>query len=130
MASRGSKAKNGHVTTFEYSTISINNLGIKILKGNGSNHSLPDFSHTPNSVYAKIREDGSLHEMRIYNENCYPVIEIACHPEPKINNGNREPIVHYHSYNGLNRECAHKITQDIKQKYCQYLKEYDLYDKC
>ena len=56
MASRGSKAKNGHVTTDEYSTESVTKTGVKILKGKGRNHSLPDYSHSPSSIYAKLKK--------------------------------------------------------------------------
>ncbi len=130
MASRGSKAKNGHVTTDEYSTESVTENGVKILKGNGNNHSLPDYSHSVNSVYAKLGKDGSLREMRFYDSHGNPVSEIAYHGEPKLNHGKKEPIVHYHTYEGLVRSPAVRITDEIKDKYAIYLKEFDLYDKC
>lgn len=130
MASRGSEAKNGHVTTDEYSTESVTENGVKILKGNGRNHSLPDYSHSPNSVYAKLKKDGTLHEMRFYDSKGNPVLEIAHHGEPNLNRGNKDPIVHYHTYDGLARSPAARMTGEIKEKYAKYLKEFDLYDKC
>ncbi len=43
--------------------------GVKVLKGIGGKHSLPEESHTSN-VYIKLKPDGSFHEMRIYlNKN-------------------------------------------------------------
>lgn len=133
MSSRGSLAKNGHITTNEYRTIEITELEVKILEGLDNNHSLPDYSHTPNSIYAKLKSDGkTLHEMRFYDEKGNPIIEIAYHPEPNINNGNRENVVHYHLFDGLNRSepTLVKTHPEIKEKYKKYLKEFDLYDKC
>ncbi len=130
MASRGSKAKNGHITMNEYSTERVTENGVKILTGNGNNHSLPDYSHTPNSVYAKLNKYGLLHEMRFYDAKGNIVLEIAYHSEPSLNNGNKEPVAHYHVYDGLMRSKAEKITMEIKDKYAEYLKEFDLYDKC
>lgn len=130
MASRGSKAKNGHVTTDEYATDSVTESGVKILKGKGGRHSLPDYSHSPNSIYAKLTENGILREMRFYDSDGNPVLEIAYHCEPKLSNGSKEKIVHCHSYDGLMRTKAARITNQIKEKYAEYLKEFDLYDKC
>jgi hypothetical protein len=136
MSSRGSYAVNGHVTTSEYTTIYVDNAGGKVLKGTSSkSHSLPDFAHTPNSVYVKLKKDGkTLHEMRFYDDKGHPIIEIAYHPEPKINNGNREDsIVHFHLYDSkLGRNYVYRMYEhpDIKEKYAKYLKEYGLYDKC
>lgn len=130
MASRGSKARNGFVTANEYSTESMTKSGVKVLKGNGYNHSLPDYSHSPKSIYAKLKRDGSLHEMRFYDAKGSPIIEIANHPEPKINNGSRDPVVHYHLYNGVTRSNAERLTKTIREKYAKYLKEFNLYDKC
>jgi hypothetical protein len=132
MSSRGSRATNGHVTTSEYTTYSITNTGVKILKGIGNNHSLPDYSHSPNSIYAKLKKDGkTLHEMRFYDKNGNPIIEIGYHPEPIINNGDRVMnILHYHVYSGLDRINVERMSDhpDVKEKYSIYLKEFDLYD--
>ena len=134
MSSRGSFAKNGHVTTSEYQTIKVTSSGVKILKGYGSNHSLPEYSHTPNSVYAKMNPDGSLRTLRFFNDKGYPVFEIGNHPESHINYGNKkDPVVHFHFFNGVNREeNAYRMDQHpkIKEKYKSFLKEFDLYDKC
>ena len=130
MSSRGSKIKNGFVTTTEYSTLytSINN--VKILNGIGYKHSLPDFSHSSNAIYAKIRENGSLQEIRFYDSQGWPIIEIAYHPEPNIYFGSRDCVVHCHFYDGLARSKAQRITHELKEKYSMYLKEFNLYDKC
>ena len=130
MSSRGSRIKNGYITTSEYITKFITANNVKILVGVGSKHSLPDFSRSSNAVYAKVRDNGSLQEIRFYDAFGWPIIEIAYHPEPKINNGSRDSVVHYHLYNGLDRRNASLLTEELKQKYAKYLKEFNLYDKC
>ena len=135
MSSRGSRARNGHVTTHEYDTSHVTNYGVKILNGTSNQyHSLPDYSHSPNAVYAKMKSDGkTLHELRIYDKNGNPIIEIAYHPEPKINNGDRQTnIVHFHMFDGLKRSDAQRMDthMNIKEKYAIYLKEFGLYEKC
>ena len=65
MSSRGSIAKNGHVANHEYDTKSITPSGVKILSGRSKQyHSLPDYSHSPNAAYAKMKPDEkTLHEL-------------------------------------------------------------------
>lgn len=133
MSSRGSFAKNGHVTTNEYKTIKVTSSGVKILEGYGNNHSLPEYSHSPNSIYAKMNPDGSLRTLRFFDEKGYPIFEIGYHPEPAINNGSKEPVVHFHLFNGINRdENVYRMDQypEIKEKYKLFLEEFSLYDKC
>lgn len=131
MSSRGSFAINGHVTTKNYKTDMITESGVKVLSGIGNNHSLPELSHTPNSIYDKLKKDDVLHELRFFDSQGYPIFEIAYHPEPNINNGNRiENIVHYYTFNGLNRKPAKILDEIIKKRYSKYLKEFGLYDKC
>lgn len=134
MSSRGAVILNGHFGTDEYRTIYVTDSGAKILEGNDKkHHSLPDYAHTPNSVYVKMKYDGvTLHEMRFYDDERKPIIEIAYHPEPKINNGSRGDIVHFHIYHGLDRDEPIRMDEhpEIKQKYAKYLKEFGLYDLC
>ena len=135
MSSRGSFAKNGHVTTNEYKTIKVTSSGTKILEGYGTNHSLPDYAHTPGSIYVKLKKDKkTLHEMRFYDDKGFPIIEIAYHPEPKINNGDRRnSIVHYHTFDGIDHNSVpHRMNEhpEVKEKYKLFLEEYELYDKC
>lgn len=128
MSSRGSVAKNGHVTTDNYNTVSYV-LDAKVLSGNGNNHSLPDYSHSKNTAYIKLKPDGTLHEIRFYGDNNTPIIEIAFHPEPQLNNGDKKySVLHYHTFNGLDRSKAQAMTKSIKEKYKDYLKEFGLYD--
>lgn len=134
LSSRGNFIKNGHAGTSEYKTIFVTENGVKILEGNGNNHSLPDYAHTPESIYAKMKSDGkTLHELRFYDKSGNPIIEIAYHPEPNINNGDRQTsVVHFHLYKGLIRMPAQLMSNnpEMKRKYAKYLKEFGLYDKC
>ncbi len=114
MASRGSVAKNKRFMSNEYKTIGVLPHGEEILEGCGKNHSMPDYSHSANSVYVIYRK-GVFHAMRVYGENHMPVIEIAHHPEPNINHGNRhDPVWHMHVFDKGDLE--HKPAQliDIK----------------
>lgn len=69
--------------------------------------------------------------MRFFGSDKYPLFEIANHPEPILNNGNREQnILHFHKFNGLERKDTVKMTDEVKEQYKDYLKEFGLYDKC
>lgn len=86
-----------------------------------------------NDVYAEkyIKDGKTLNEMRFYDKNGNPIIEIGYHPEPIINNGDRVTnILHYHVYSGLDRINVERMSDhpDVKEKYSIYLKEFDLYD--
>lgn len=89
--------KNCRITDEKYKTIQILQRGEKIIEGIGKqNHSIPDYSHSPNTIYI-IYKKGFFHAMRIYGDDHMPIIEIAYHPEPVINNGDREhSIWHMH----------------------------------
>ncbi len=130
MSSRGSFARNGRIMDEEYKTIEILRQGEKIIEGIGrQNHSMPDYSHSSNSIYI-IYKKGCFHAMRIYDEDHMPIIEIAYHPEPVLNNGDREHgIWHMHKYTkgSIERNNAELISDEVKIKYKEYLEdiEYD-----
>lgn len=129
MGSRGTKSKKGFIINDEYETEFITKNGIKVLKGKGKqNHSLPEFAHTTTSIYGKLSDDGkSLKEIRFFDKTTGKVIlELANHPEPSLNNGNREEkVLHYHTYNGLNRSNAILLSEhpEIVNKYFKYIEE-------
>ncbi len=133
MSSRGAKARNGHVTTDEY-RMKTNDSYIydaKILVGQHHEHSLPDYSHTPNSKYIKENPDGTFREMRIYDNTGQPILEIAYHPEESLTGDRHTRILHYHVYDSeLNRDpggvLSEKDHPDIYERYKKYLKEYGL----
>ena len=124
MASRGSVAKNSRITDEEYKTISILPHDEKVIEGIGSKHSMPDYSHSPNAVYI-IYKEGSFRAMRVYGEDHMPIIEIAYHPEPNLNNGDRQhKIWHMHNYIPiLNRQDPEFINDEVKKKYKELLED-------
>lgn len=125
MSSRGSVAKNGHYMNNEYWTSKVLPHGEEVLEGCGNNHSMPDYSYSPNSVYV-INKKGVFHAMRVYGEDHMPIIEIAFHPEPRLNNNDREHSVwhmHVFSKGSLEHSKAENISSKIKQKYRNFLED-------
>ena len=122
MGGRGTFASGNNVA-YTYETVG-NIEGVKILQGIGGKHSLPEEAHSSNS-YIKLKPDGTFHEMRIYDKDHYLVKEIAYHPEPNINGGNRsENVLHIHEYkrdNFKDRKPRLPTSEEIKT-YKKYLK--------
>lgn len=123
MGGRGTFAT-GKKVSYSYKTVAMIN-GVKVLEGFSGKHGLPEESHS-SSAYIKLNHDGTFKEMRIYDANHYTTIEIAYHPEPKLNNGNRsESILHVHEYSkpgDFKIRPAHKITKKEYEKYKPFLK--------
>ena len=133
MASRKAKSINGHVTTTEY-RLKNNKMvyDAKVLVGaDNHSHSLPDYSHSPNSIYIKENSDGTFREMRIYDSSGFPIVEIAYHPEAQLTGSRSGCVLHYHTFKpDLGRHPAVKLSPfengDLYEKYRKYLKEYGL----
>lgn len=86
---------------------------------------MPEYSHSPNAVYVIYRK-GVFHAMRIYGEDHMPIIEIAYHPEPNLNHGDREHGIWYmHEYEkgNLKHSRAELISNDVKKEYKDYLED-------
>lgn len=133
MSSRGSKTKNGHVTTNEYH-LKDNKMvfDAKVLVGTTKQqHGLPDYSRSPNSKYIKENSDGSFREMRVYGSDGFPLLEIGYHTEPNLTGNRYEKVLHYHTFDSnLKRKLGGKVSAtenaDIYDEYGKYLKEYGL----
>ena len=96
MGGRGTFAA-GNSVAYTYKTVGYVE-GVKVLQGLNGKHSLPEEAHS-SSAYIKLKPDGTFHEMRIYDKDHYLIKEIAYHPEPKLNSGNRfENVLHIHEY--------------------------------
>lgn len=122
MGGRGTFAS-GNKVEYTYETVDKVE-GIKVLKGIGGKHGLPEESHS-SDAYIKLKPNGTFHEMRIY-DNHYLLKEIAYHPEPRINNGNRiENVLHIHEYkrDNFNDRQPRLLTQREIKEYKKYLKE-------
>ena len=124
MSSRVSVAKNGHYMADEYETAEVLPHGEKVIEGLGRNHSMPDYSHSASAVYV-IRKKGRFHAMRVYGEDHMPIVEIAFHPEPNLNHGDRlHGIWHMHRYIPvLDRQDPEFISDEVKKKYKDYLED-------
>lgn len=122
MGGRGTFAAGNPVPYF-YETIGTIG-GIKVLQGVNGKHGLPEESHS-SRVYIKLKPDGTFHEMRIYDKDHYLVKEIAYHPEPSLNNGNRsENVLHIHEYkrDNFKDRSPRLLTPAEINKYRKYLK--------
>lgn len=122
MGGRGTFAA-GTEVAYTYQTVGIIE-GVKVLQGLNGKHGLPEEAHS-GMAYIKLKPDGTFHEMRIYDKDHYLVMEIAYHPEPKLNNGNRtENILHVHEYQKDNFKHRHArlLTEEEMKKYKKYFK--------
>ncbi len=123
MGGRGTYAS-GNDVTYTYETVGKIE-DVKVLQGIGGKHGLPEEAHS-SRAYIKLKPNGTFHEMRIYDEQHYLIKEIAYHPEPTLNDGNRvQNVLHVHEYadrNNLNIRPAHRITRQEYKIYRKYLK--------
>ena len=119
MGGRGTFAI-GNIVAFTYKTVGFIE-GVKILAGLNGKHGLPEEAHSSNA-YIKPKEDGTFHELRIYDNDHYLKYEIAYHPEPKIDSS-RKPVLHYHVYDReFHRSPALKLPKALKNHFKKYMK--------
>lgn len=122
MGGRGTFAS-GNTVSYNYQTVGTI-AGVKVLQGTNGKHGLPEESHSSNA-YIKLKPDGTFHEMRIYDKDHFLVKEIAYHPEPNLNSGNKsENVLHIHEYkrdNFRDRTPRLMTSEEVKQ-YKKYLK--------
>lgn len=122
MGGRGTFAT-GNDVDYTYETVGYIE-GVKVLQGLNGKHSLPEESHS-SSAYIKLKPDGTFHEMRIYDKDHYLIKEVAYHPEPKINGGNKsENVLHIHEYkrDNFKDRSPRFMTDDEIKKYKKHLK--------
>lgn len=123
MGGRGTYAVGNDV---EYTYQTVDKIeGVKVLEGLPGKHGLPEEAHS-SSAYIKLKPNGTFHEMRIYDKEHYLIKEIAYHPEPVLNHGNRtENVLHVHDYperDNFKYRPAHLITKEEYEIYKKYLK--------
>lgn len=119
MGGRGTYASGNNVPYTYITTSTIK--GVKVLSGLNGKHGLPEEAHSSHA-YIKLKPDGTFHEMRFYDKDHYLTIEIAYHPEPKLD-PSRKPVLHYHVYDrNFNRSNAKKMTKPMKKHFKKYLK--------
>lgn len=122
MGGRGTFAS-GNSVSYSYKTVDIIE-GVKVLAGVGGKHSLPEEAHS-SSAYIKLKPDGTFHEMRIYDKDHYLVKELAYHPEPGLNGGNRQDsILHIHEYkrNNFKDRSPRLPTEEEIRQFKKYLR--------
>lgn len=121
MGGRGTFAA-GNSVPYSYQTVDVIE-GVKVLKGIGGKHSLPEEAHS-SGAYIKLKPNGVFHEMRIYGNDHYLVKEIVYHPEPKLTGNRHESILHVHEYprDDFKGRTTRKITKEEYQKYRKFFK--------
>ena len=123
MGGRGTFAA-GNIVPYTYETIGKIE-GVKILQGIFGKHSLPEEAHS-STAYIKLKPNGTFHEMRFYDKEHYLTMEIAYHPEPALNKGNRtENILHVHVYpqhDNFKLRTTRRISKAEYEKYKKYFK--------
>ncbi len=104
--------------------------GVKVLKGLGGKHGLPEEAHSGNA-YIQLKPDGTFHELRLYDKQHYLTLEIAYHPEPKISGSRTKNVLHVHEYerDNFKSRTTRPITQQEYEKYKKYFKGVPKYDK-
>lgn len=96
MGGRGTFAA-GNPVPYTYRTVDKIE-GVKVLIGIDGKHNLPVEAHS-SEAYIRLKPDGTFHEMRFYDKDHHLIREIAYHPEPNLNGGDRkESILHIHEY--------------------------------
>lgn len=120
MGGRGTFAS-GNSVAYRYETVGKIE-GVKVLKGIGGKHALPEEAHLSNA-YIKLKPDGTFHEMRIYDKAHYLVKEIAYHPEQSLTGNRHEQILHVHEYDrNFKRTNARPISKQEYELYKKYFK--------
>lgn len=128
MGGRGTYAA-GNDVAYSYKTV-CKIEGVKVLEGMGTNHGLPESSHS-SEAYIKLKPDGTFHEMRFYDKKHVLYMEIGYHPEKPLTGNNQILVLHYHLYDdrfsrnktgAFGRTKAEYLTDEMKEKYKKYFK--------
>ncbi len=122
MGGRGTFAA-GNPVPYTYRTVDKIE-GVKVLIGIDGKHNLPVEAHS-SEAYIRLKPDGTFHEMRFYDKDHHLIREIAYHPEPNLNGGDRkESILHIHEYTHpghfQSRSSARKLSDAEYKKYSRY----------
>lgn len=127
MASRGVVNRLGFITDVEYKNTGNDFGNASEIIGIGTNHSLPDYSHSgPNRIYVKTDSNG-FRAMRVYGDNGKAKLEIAYHPERNLK-PNGANVLHYHLFDeNLVRTRAAFLTDELYEQYRQYLNHWGIY---
>lgn len=111
MGGRGTYAIGNNV---EYTYKTVGEIeGVKVLKGLGTKHGLPEESHMSAS-YISLYNDGSVKQMRLYNKDHTSFIDI----DYSIHQGKK--TLHAHDYFDGKRQKARNLSKTEIAKYGKY----------
>lgn len=120
MGGRGTYAS-GNKVPYEWRT-DMKIDGIKVLVGINGQHKLPEEAHSSNA-YARLNPDGTLRELRFYDNQHRLRFEIAYHPERNVDPSNKS-VLHYHVYDVTGIKPWHgpavKATRAMRKRYGKY----------
>lgn len=121
MSGRGAFAVEKNVP-YTYETID-KIAGVKVLKGTGQAHNLPEESHSSNA-YIKVDSEGRFVRYREFNSNKTAHFDIDYHPERAITGNVKEKVLHIHFYDsyGIRDKVGRKLTDEEYQKYKKYFR--------
>lgn len=111
MGGRGTFAS-GNIVPYRYRTIG-KMYGTKIIEGTSGLHGLPAESHSSDS-YVKLNPDGSTKQLRIYNKDRTPRLDI----DDSRHQGQR--TLHAHDYVNGERQTPRPLTPKEREKYKKY----------
>ena len=111
MGGRGTFASKNNVA---YTYESVDEIeGIKVLKGLGGKHGLPEESHS-SCAYISLYPDKTVKQIRLYNSNLTAKTDI----EFSIHQGKK--VLHAHDYIKGVRQRARKIYKSEYKKYIRF----------
>ncbi len=121
MGGRGTFAV-GKDVNCTYKTVDIID-GIKVLKGIGQVHNLPEESHSSNA-YLKVDGQGNFIRYREYNSDKTTHFDIDYHKEPRITGNKTEKVFHIHFYdkNGVRDVIGRRLTREEFELYKKYFR--------
>ena len=120
MGGRGTYSKGKNPVLYYYCIGKID--GVKILKGIGNFHRLPEESHN-SKAYIKVDENGTFQQYREFNSNHQLIIEIGYHREKSIDK-HAQKVLHIHHYTppgDFNNRPARRLTESELNKYRKFL---------
>lgn len=108
----------GNNVPYRYETVGKIN-GVKVLKGKGKNHNLPQEAHS-SKAYIAVYPNGAFKQYREFNADRTVKFDIDNHPKPSIS-GNRDSVFHIHFYsNGIRNKKGRPLTDAEYKKYMKY----------
>jgi len=121
MGGRGTYAAGNNVP-YTYETVGKVH-GVKVLRGIGGKHGLPEEAHSSNA-YLQLNRDGTARTLRFYDDQHNLRWELAMHRERSIDPRN-EPVLHYHLYDpkGMGKDWrgpAVKATKAMKKRWGKF----------